>query len=231
MFEVVEDLSAPRFGPAYCGPPGGIACPGRSLYAHRFGGSSWQVEDPSPVFGGPVLLLSFDLHDPLFFSQRFEPLDELPLCSYVACDIWVAPQLYRVNPATRRVSLIQRGAPATEARFSELSGVLPERPMTIHTMALSDFPTSEEVYWAACDEFAGGTRFIRVLGPPLWMYAVAQVTCECGRSMQYVCGMGHENPRTPFGILDDAAMFVGDAALYWFLCPHCLLVSVMSQPT
>jgi hypothetical protein len=96
-------------------------------------------------------------------------------------------------------------------------------------MSEVDRPTSESAYWNACDEFVGGQKFIRVLGPPLWLYAAQVVTCECGRKMKYIGALGYES-RPPFSqLMDNEAVFFGEMGLYWFLCDECLTCCVTSQ--
>lgn len=234
VFQVAEDVAMPTFGSPYEGPPGGVAIDGLSEYRHRFGGESWGVVDPSPAFGGPILVLTLDLHDPLLASIQTDRIDELPLCSYLACDIWARPQLFQILPRDRRLLLVERRDPATETCFPEFSGPLPETPLTIEAMSGADYPTTEDAYWTACDSFVGGSRFIRVLGPPLWLDAVATVVCKCGRTMTYVCSVGYESQATNAlrsGLLPGPGVFFGEAATYWFVCLECLMVGVITQST
>ncbi len=233
-FQVTEDVTVPTFGPFYQRPLGGIATRGRSEYRHRFGGESWRVVDRSPAFGGPALVLTLDMRDPVLAGIAAAQIPELPLCSYLACDVWARPQFYQLLPTERRVLLVERNGPATEARFPELRGPLPETRLCIEPMTGADYPTTEGTYWAASNSFVGGSRFIRVVGPPLWLYAVATLTCNCGRTMIYVGSLGYESQAknaVRSGLLPGEGVFFGEAATYWFFCQHCLTVGVITQST
>jgi hypothetical protein len=231
MFAAGEDVNAPTWGRPYGGAAGAIAVLGKSAYAHQFGGESWRVEDPDPVLGGPTLLLTLDLRDPILAPLAFLPFDQLPLCSYISCDIWAFPQLYRIDASNRRLVLVDRKPPATEARFPGWAQPLPEKVISLTPMVESDLPTTEDAYWRISDEFVGGERFIRVLGPPLWVWAVATVTCQCGRRMRYVCAMGYEGDSCYSGLIEGQAVFFGEGAIYWFVCADCLTLGVISEPT
>jgi hypothetical protein len=231
MCKVIESLEVPMWGGEYRQPKGGIASLGSSRYEHRFGGNSWTVSDPNPVAGGPTLLLTLDLRDPLLCGFQTNRTAELPICSYFSCDVWTFPQLYRIEPASRHVVLIERKGPATDVRFPEFAKPFSEKSISINGMSDDDYPTTEDAYWRACDDFLGGGRFIRVLGPPLWLYAASTVTCNCGRAMHYICSMGYETERRFSGLIDNSPVFFGEGAFYWFVCLHCLTVGVMSQPT
>ena len=231
MFQAVDDVYEPEWGPSYGSPTGAIAVSGQSAYAHRFGGNRWRVEDPNPIAQGPALLFAFDLRDPLLAALRILPCDELPLCSYISTDIWAYPQLYRIDQGARRITLLERKEPGTEEGFPEWGQPFREKPMSLTPMVESDCPTTEDAYWRICDEFLGGGRFIRVLGPPLWLYAPATVTCQCGKAMQYVCGLGHESDKCNSGLLEQEPIFFGEGGIYWFVCADCLMLGVISQPT
>jgi len=230
VLQVVEDFAAPMWGPGYSGPSGGIVHPGVSHYKHRFGGSSWVVDDPTPAFGGPALLFAFDLADPLFANLHLDGLDYLPLCSYIACDVWAAPQVYQIDPGQKAVRLLERAEPATEARLTQFARGLPEKTVLIEPMTADDYPTTEELYCRAIDQFFGwGNRFIRVLGAPLWVNGVTTVTCNCGNRMIYVCGMGYEISRSYSQLINNYPVFFGEGAIYWFVCSRCFIVAVVSH--
>lgn len=230
MFHVDEQLAEPRFGSRYAEPQGAIACQGPSTFSHRFGGSSWSIEDPTPVFEGPTLLLTLDMRDRLFVHLPRVLGDQIPLCTYLTRDVWVTPQLYRVEPQGRQVILEAKGPPATESHFPELAHPLPESSLNLLPMMESDYPTTEKLYWQACDDFLGGNRFIRVLGPPLWTYSVAKVYCQCSCEMTYLCSIGYESLPPYSCLFGDQPVFFGEASLYWFICAKCIMVGVISQP-
>jgi hypothetical protein len=218
----------PMWGPAYAAPMGWIIRPGSSPYGHRFGGESWAVVDSAPVAAGPTLLLTFDLHDPLFAALALQ-LDELPLCTYTTHDF--APQLYRIDSRNRRVELLDKKGPSTEVHLAEFTPPFQEQPIRIEPMIESDYPTTKELYWQACENFLGGARFMRVLGPPLWLYAAATIKCVCGRAMEYVCSVGYETQPPLSGLLPNEAICFGEMAIYWMVCRKCQNVAVITQPT
>lgn len=187
-----------------------------------------MVADSSPNDRRPSLLLTLDLSDPLLSDLQSVPLDELPLCSYVAYDIGASPQFYRIHRCDRSVACIQRGAIRSE-RPKGTALPLEEKSLRLVPMTEEDYPTSESAYWNACDLFLGGRRFIRLLGPPLWLYAVEAVQCICGGEMKYVGALGYEI-RPPYSqLIENEPVFFGEMGLYWFLCERCLAFAVTSQ--
>ncbi len=232
MVEVTLDIDTPRFGPSYANPQGGFAALGARTYGHRFGGSSWRVTDPSEIHGGPTLLFVLDLRDPVLSGFRVGGLIELPVCSYAVCDVWAFPQLYRIQPDDKSLTLIGRHGPGSEEVFPELLGPFPEKNIHFEPLRTEDYPTTEELYWRASDDFLGRSpRFFRVAGTPLWVFAAMTVRCPCGRQMKYVCSLGYEGESSRLGLVANELLFLGESALYWFLCPCCLNLAVVSQAT
>ena len=82
------------------------------------------------------------------------------------------------------------------------------------------------------DRFIGGSAFLRVGGNPLWMQEGEGVSCRCGRTPEFVAGVGYEQYGRPSGIVSPGLpFFVGELASYFFLCRSCSRVVVVSQPT
>lgn len=221
-----------KFGPHLGSLKGWIAELGDELYNHKFGGSSWQVEDTIPLCGNPTLLIVLDLKDPRLQELSGVGSDELPLCSYINCDVWHSPQRFQIYPESRRILLI--GRQATSFSLSDedaFPNPLREKSLILRPMGKSESPLDENSYWEACDSFVGGKAFIRVLGPPLWMTQPEGRKCSCGKTMKYVAGIGYEQYDNPSGITNDTPFFIGEGALYFFLCPSCLIEEVISQST
>lgn len=232
MVDVALDINAPRFGPSYAKPRGGFAALGVGVYGHRFGGASWLVQDPRELCGGPTLLFVLDLCDAILSSLRGEGLVELPIGSYTGCDVWSSPQLYRIETDRRALTLIDRQGHASDVAFSELLGPFPEKQIHLEPFGAEDCPTTEELYWQASDDFLGRRpKIFRVAGPPLWVFAAMSVRCPCGRQMQYVSALGYESESNRLGLIDNDLLFLGEGALDWFLCTHCLYLAVVSQTT
>ncbi len=230
MVDVTVDIIAPRFGASYARPGGGVVARGAGKFSHRFGGTSWRVQDPRKICGGPTLLFVFDLHDPVFSDLAIEGLTELPICSYTACDVWAYPQMYRIQPDNKCLALTDREEPASDVFFPELLGPFPEKEIHLEPMRAEDCPTSEESYWRVSDDFLGrSAKFCRVLGPPVWVFAAISVKCSCGGRTKYVCALGYEGESGRLGLIDNELLFLGESALYWFLCPQCLSLAVISQ--
>jgi hypothetical protein len=216
-------------GPSFGEPPGYIAIPGQGEFRHRFGGESWHVKDSKTPQVTARLLLTLDLNDPALTSLRPDALNELPLCSVVEHDINPCDQLFHIEPAGRTVTCIQRDSEVPSRGRLARHLRLEEKPLTLVPMTEEDIPVSEEAYWRASDHFLGGSRFIRVLGPPLWLYAAESITCLCGRRMQYVAALGYES-RPPYSQLrEDGPVFFGEMAFYWYLCDRCANVAVTAQ--
>jgi hypothetical protein len=84
---------------------------------------------------------------------------------------------------------------------------------------------------AACgsDTFVGGEGFIRVLGAPLWLQEPLDIACQCGDRFAYAASIGYEVGLR--GTVPDQPFFIGEGALYFFVCKRCLRVAVRSQST
>ena len=211
---------------------GYIAIRGFSPYSHAFGGNSWNIIDTNLIGTGAHLLLNLDLSDPKLQTLQGIGSPFLPVCSYINCDVWVYPQSYVFDPVSRQVEYVDHSA----TNYFELpedmafENPLPQAPMNIREMTLTELVLNERDYWAASDEFLGGKSFIRVLGPPLWIDEPDSVVCECGKSSLYFCSIGYEYSED-YGIFGSQPFFIGEGALYFFICKSCRRVTVESQPS
>src|SRR5690606_32692180 len=156
-------LSTRLFGPEYASMPGCVLVPEASIWRHRFGGTSWKVIDPEPSLDGPALLLVLDLSDPLLDAFGLSGF-ELPLCTYLNCDVWAHDQTYSVRYASKEVVMTRR----VQVRVNELPPAhrlpnpLPERPVSLRPMTPKEYPVDEQAYWDTCDRFLGGSNFVRI---------------------------------------------------------------------
>jgi hypothetical protein len=210
---------------------GWIAELGKDKFNHKFGGDSWTIVDPDSLQEAPTLLLTFDLADPRLESIDAKDLVEIPLPSYINYDLWIEPQHYKIQPESRHAHLVKRGHSfTTRLEDSRYPTPLPEKPLTLREMDASEYGLDDKDYWAACDTFVGGPSFIRVLGKPLWLQNAIDSVCLCGVPQAFICSIGYDVAK-PSQLIDEGHFFVGEAGLYFFLCCHCLIVSVISQPT
>jgi hypothetical protein len=219
--------TAPRYGPEMAEPRGWVGQPGMDEYVHGFGGDSWTIVDPNPSQDFPVLLLVLDLSDPRLAHFACGRLRWLPLCSFINSDGWGERQIYTISPQSQTIIATQHVMPRDfldEVTKYEIP--LPEKPVQLRAMTEDEYPTNEERYWRACDGFVGGNSFIRVSGPPLWLQWVQVESCECGKNMDYVAAIGYEGTVV---FLEHRPFFIGEGALYFFLCQPCLKVSVICQ--
>jgi hypothetical protein len=211
---------------------GWIAQIGASDYSHSFGGQGWTVRDSQQIADGPSLMLDLDLSDPKFSELLVDGLDRLPICSYINCDLWIEPQHYQISPEHSNVTLIQRSTKYTTILDEGLRfpNPLPKKQLSLREMTEEEKPINKGDYDRAVDSFVGGESFIRVLGSPLWLQQPESSRCLCGQEQRYVCSIGYEN-MTSSSFLDNRPFFIGEAALYFFLCSKCLILTVLSQPT
>ncbi|MEW6738203.1 MAG: hypothetical protein AB1489_43415 [Acidobacteriota bacterium] len=220
------------FGSHMSGANGFIAELGKELFNHKFGGDSWKITCGNSV-DTPILLITLDLQDPKISFLKMDGLSELPLSSYINSDIWYKRQIYKINPS--RQTIIEVSVEVTSPKLLDetvwFPNPLPEKPLKLRAMDQSDYPTNEDRYWEIRESFLGGNSFIRVSGPPLWLEYIEIETCECGASMEYITSIGYEDYNNPSGIIDDQPLFIGESALYFFLCRSCLIFHVTSQST
>jgi hypothetical protein len=234
----LEIYDVTKYGPHMrdtIGPIGWIAESGENDYHHRFGGSSWNTATATglDVCDLPALLLTFDLRDPRLNSLSVPYLNELPICSFINSNIWEEKQVYEIIPDTHTVRLvsIDQVDPSDNDEDIRLHLPFPEKDLRLRAMEVEDYPLDEDSYWDNCDKFVNGSSFIRVLGPPIWLQWVEEERCECGLTMKYVCSIGYEHNDNPSGLIPDAPFFIGEGALYFFLCSNCLRIVVISQST
>jgi hypothetical protein len=203
--------------------------PNSGEFAHRFGGCSWGAVDPQPIDGGPALLLVLDLSDPRLIDLGVTGTTELPLASYINNSVWTGEQTYDVSPEERRIALTSRSVSSPEPLELEdrLPQPLPERLLDLRPISKEEDPASVGKL-AASDTFVGGEAFIRVLGSPVWLLDPIDVWCSCKARMRYVASIGYE--LTPC-MLPKRPFFLGEGALYFFVCRACLRIAVRAQPT
>lgn len=211
---------------------GWIAVAGKDSYKHAFGGELWPIRDPYSIGGGPHLLLTLDTSDPKLGDLTGIDSRFLPLCSYINCDVWTERQAYNFDPIAREIQFLSHVKDDVYCLPDDLAfdSHLPMVPLSLRAMSETELVCSEGDYWEASDDFVGGGSFIRVLGPPLWLQNQELIKCSCGRAAQYVCSIGYEHPED-YGITGQRPFFIGEAALYFFLCPDCRVVVVISQPS
>jgi len=223
-----------RYGPHMGRHRGWIGKLGEEPFLHRFGGQSWGAKAKSG--GGnppPVLLLTLDLSDDRLTSLRSggSRAQEIPLCGHLNC-AELSVQAYQIEAVSRTVQFVTDSPSQTDAGGSLLFPVpLPERRIRLVPMENCHLPVDADTYWQACDSFVGGGSFIRILGPPVWLQHSETEQCRCGRNMDYVASIGYERYDAPAGFLDKAAFFIGEVAMYFFLCKECMRIHVLSQST
>lgn len=199
-------------------------------YGHTFGGSSWHINDVNLIEQGPHLIFSLDLTDPKLSLLKQGGISALPVCSYLNCDIWTFPQKYNFDSKSSEVVFLDHELEP----FTRLPADLAfEHPLQASIMGLRAMNSVElsvngEDYWKACDEFLGGRSFIRILGPPLWLQEADDVICVCGREAFYFCSIGYECLED-YGFTGGRPFFIGEAALYFFICFPCHQITVKSQ--
>lgn len=225
---LVEVVTQPVYGTAFSCPPGAIARKGRGCHEHVFGGSAWTVSNASD--GDHTLLFTWDPSDPLFTSSDNGIALRIPCFATVARQTGLARQAYRIDASSSRVEILERSSMG-EVLELPFTIPIPPQPLRLTPMSECDYPVSKKIYWAATDRFVGGQDFIRVGGPPLWLYSAAYVTCECGRQMRYVCSLGYESDSPWSGLIPGHPVFFGEMAFYWLKCDVCNIVFVFSQST
>ena len=92
--------------------------------------------------------------------------------------------------------------------------------------------TSREAYEKATDTFIGGDGFIRVLGPPVWLFETIKPRCpSCRTKMAYVASVGYESQKSAQFLENGRPFFPGEFACYFFLCTRCMITQLRCQPT
>ena len=223
--------SVDRFGRVYAHPPGYIVEAGESKFKHRFGGVSWHIVSNPHSNDVPALLFVLDLADPRLSSLRTNSIPELPVCSYINCDLWRHEQIYEIHNATKEVFQLSgvTGDAYIMKDEDRLPNPLPEKKVYLREMKASEYPLDEGAYWKNTDDFLGGNTFFRLGGRPLWLQEARTVTCTCASDMKYVMSIGYEGWDGPYRYINQEPFFIGEAALYVFFCVSCLQIRVISQ--
>jgi len=223
-----------RFGPDYSSPKGYTVWLGESGYAHSFGGDSWslaeKVGEPDP----PVLLAKFDLSDGRLSSLSDIGLRELPLVSRIYSNAWLYRQDFRLLKVGNVFEVLSRYAGPVELLEGEerFQTPIPEKSIRLKKMGSLEYPVDEFTYETGCEMFLGSSCFFRLLGPPLWLQEPEDLMCiGCQHKMNYLAGIGYELYKEPEGFFENRPFFIGETALYFFICKRCLIQSVISQPS
>ncbi len=224
-----------RYGEQFRGIPGFVAVSGSDGFEHYFGGYSFPVIKGPAKWGKSIQLLTLDLTDPRLSAIKFQGLDELPLVCYLNVTCMPDRQDFQISPRDRRVTVLHVSSTRGELFPEEdrLPNPLPRTALRLRAMTPDEHPLDEESFYAASDTFVGGDAFIRVLGPPIWLYDVEIVKCrKCRQKMTYVASIGYERYDRPSGFIsDNRPYFPGEFATYFFLCPLCLVTTVTIQTT
>jgi hypothetical protein len=207
-------------------PRGFIVKIGNDQYKHKFGGCSWDIIDNITNYQ-PTLLLVLDKLDPQLSTLELA-LDEIPICSHINCSAWHGRQQFKIDPLTRSIKLVSLEVSNIESFHTELPNPFPEKSVIIRPMNTTDYPVDRDTYSQACERFLNSNDFIRVLGPPLWMELEQKEICICGTSMKYMCSVGSQ-AHIYGDFIDEINFYIGEGVLYFFLCPNCLLLTVISQ--
>lgn len=219
-----------KYGPHFKNKKGYKVKIGHKNYTHSFGGTDWTVVDKNKSFDGPALLLTLDLNDSCVKSLKSSRLAEIPLCSYLNCNVWEEEQIFKIIPEKQEVYLISKLKfnPEMAALDDKLPNPLPKKDVYLEDLNLDEYPLDEDSYWDACDTLLGGNDFIRIL-QPVWLQNVETQQCSCGKQMIFTACIGYENYEISNGFIANIPFFLGEAALYFFFCPDCLIVKSTCQ--
>jgi hypothetical protein len=210
--------------------PGYLVEPGSEQYRHRVGGDTWKAVEPRAADLPPVVLVILDLCDPRLASLRMEGVDELPFALHANCD-WQEREVYRIEPETRTLRLLypNEGWPKPTPPEDHLPNPFPETRVQLRPMTASDWPLDEDALSRLRSESSGGPHFLRVLGPPIWIWEEVKPTCSCGTPMPYVGSIGAEAEWNDYVL--GGPYHIGAGAYYFFLCRPCREVRVELQCT
>jgi hypothetical protein len=181
----------------------------------------------SGVSPSPVLLITLDLSDPRLGVEAGIP--ELPLCSRL--DGTIERQSYLFEPG--RAAITYEG-PSWYVPI-DTADMLPS-PLEQHDLLLRNYKDDEDPEHASKyvvqDTFLGGSACFRIRGQPIWLVDPEKVICSCGRETEFMTCIGYENYEHPSGIVAPTQpFFIGELALYFFVCFHCNRIVVVSQPS
>ena len=202
---------------------------GKSSYNHFFGGSAWIPDYPTGAVPPPLLLITLDRRDPKLGALSAES-GEIPLVSRVD-GMELEPQIYSINMQASQVVFMGKPWNCPVDPRDALPEPLPLRSVRLRNVMSSEDPLVISKYDVQ-DTMLGGEAFIRVGGDPIWLTDGENVVCECGKDMQFVASVGYENYDAPSGFIDkNTPFFIGELALYFFICQDCMKMNVLSQPS
>jgi len=194
---------------------------------------NWTIAASSVAMELPSVLLDIDLRDPALGSalSSSDVPSRLPVMTCVKSDLWEHRQEYTfVDDAKeiRWISALTNGARAGSTNDMLVGS--DQRSLVLERMTDTDLPTTEARYWAIGERFLGGNDFVRLLGSPYWLTEPMRCKCSCGGEMKMTVCVGSEGAtREP--LFGHEPFFIGEAALYWFVCWPCRRVVVLPQST
>lgn len=207
---------------------GFVAELGADGYKHRFGGAEWSIRAAAGALPPPMTLLTLDVSDPRL-SITSDILG-LPFCSRID-GASLERQSYVFEPIGRVVTFEGAGWHIQIDPADMLPVPLAERGLRLRPVKTEEDPEQVSKFEAQ-DTFLGGEAFLRVRGEPIWLGDPEEVECACSRRMKFMAAIGYENHEHPSGIvLPDRPFFIGELALYFFVCLSCRRVVVLSQPS
>lgn len=226
-------MAEKMWGPQYS-KQGWIAVQGEGKYQHRFGGVGWTANGPlDDAYGPPTLLLTLDLTDPRLsqIKPKSNGYRELPLFSYINGMV-ESVQRYTVDRANQTVRFcLAEPLNGSIERLAICPNPLPTRKLKLRPMKKSELPTSEAVYWKACDTFCGGDGWLRIGGKPLWLEDPEKYRSSIGKPMRFAAAVGYDgNSNSPF-LAEPGELMFGEMALYFWVSRDLSEVVVSSQST
>lgn len=204
---------------------------GNSKRAHFVGGRGWKFEG---VRGEdmPVILVDLGLDDSrLSHAIPSSHPARLPIASFVNSAGWWPRQEYTFSSMDKTVNW-KLPIMASDIYQEDDRLPFPIDPVEIELvpMSLIDCPMTEHSYWEIADEFLGGAKFMRIIGSPYWLQTPVVESCLCGSEMDLMVTIGHEAFDSD-GLFCPKPFFIGEAALYFFVCWSCCRVHVIAQST
>lgn len=194
------------------------------------GGDGWALAGRK-CDADPALLLTLDWqliadHAPFDLQIR-----EIPLFSHVNCDHLDTVQEFQIDWQNHRVAAADDALNCINLLEPEfrVSVPLPRTPLRLRPLREREMNGPGEQYYAACETLVGDDACVRILGEPLWLGNPISCVCRFGHPMEFLATIGYQSQNTNQGFLNGKALFLCEGALYFLICPKCLIYQVHCQ--
>ncbi|MEK0317034.1 rRNA methylase [Cohnella sp. 56] len=206
---------------------------GNDKYQHSFGGDKWRTPICPNCGTNLHLIFDFDLNDIRLDKLSNKSLGSIPLVSCLNCSSYWSIQVFKVEPQTRTITILQQTDEESWIAEDEdrLPYPLPFSNMRLEELHESDIPSKGDDTDTAFEDF-GSEYVCRILGEPLFATESIQNKCYlCNEDTEYIATICSEDYNSE-GLVHEGFTFnFGESFLYFYFCKSCNILQTEMQST